>query len=150
MYKTDATEHEIETVVRALRVRRRVTEASGPHAKADCVACGKREHLYVNLRTGLWNCMKCEASLGFDARRVGVCPEGAKSLDRWLAVVSGSRLLGGCQTVKTVDFAGVSPSLCAEAQAKVKRFQPSNPLLARGAAGILARFGPNRHKEDET
>lgn len=59
----EPTEREISDFVsRCLRVHRRVKEHSGPHVIADCLACQKRKHLYVNLLNGFWDCKVCEAS----------------------------------------------------------------------------------------
>lgn len=55
----DPTSEEIQRVLLHLRVSRRVREASGQHAVADCPACGKAKHLYVNEDTGKYDCKKC-------------------------------------------------------------------------------------------
>jgi len=37
-------------------------KAVGPELITDCPACGKPKHVYVNRKTGLWNCKRCNAS----------------------------------------------------------------------------------------
>ena len=55
------TTSEIERVVgMGLRIKRRVKEASGVHVLADCPFNGCKQHLYVNVESGLWDCKKCE------------------------------------------------------------------------------------------
>ena len=60
--RSDPTTSEIQSVVRHLVVHKEVREASGPHAIADCPACGKKKKLYVNLDTGAWDCKAGECS----------------------------------------------------------------------------------------
>jgi len=62
MMHAEPTAEEIQRVADALVKRKNVKESSGPHAICDCVYCGKKEHLYYNLITGLHDCKVCGES----------------------------------------------------------------------------------------
>lgn len=58
----EPTPEEINRIQSHLRIKTYVNEKSGRHAVADCVACGKKEHLYFNVENGCWDCKKCGES----------------------------------------------------------------------------------------
>lgn len=61
----EPTAEEIRRVLGNLRTRKQhVHEKNGPHTIADCHACGKESHLYVNEETGFWDCKRCGESGG--------------------------------------------------------------------------------------
>jgi 5S rRNA maturation endonuclease (ribonuclease M5) len=67
--KSDPTSAEIQRVIGHLRVRKHV----GNHVIADCVACSKQDHLYINIDTGLWDCFTGDTRI---VTRKGTFPIG--------------------------------------------------------------------------